>query len=336
VRSAATLLDHASSEAIRALLVQQIVEPRTERALRENIPALTAVADGVSRRVQRQYEESPYPRWVRSPAPEPVCLEAHLRGLFPRAAFPPAASGNIDILVAGCGTGQESVDLARRFPDSRVLAIDLSRASLGYALRKTRELQLANVEYAQADIVELESIGRSFDLISCVGVMHHLADPAAGWRRLLAMLRPGGFMQVGLYSEIGRRDLAAARELIAARGYEPTPAGIRRCRQELLASDDFARLASLRDLYGMNECRDLLFHAQEHRFTLPQVKGMVAALGLDFIGLAVEPGVMAAYRQRFPGRASEADPDSWHAFEMEFPDTFAGMYLFWVRKRDGS
>jgi Tfp pilus assembly protein PilF/2-polyprenyl-3-methyl-5-hydroxy-6-metoxy-1,4-benzoquinol methylase len=337
VRSAATLLDRPWSEAIRALLVQQVVEPRSERTLRESIPKLTAVADGVSRRVQRQYEENPYPRWVRSPAGEPLSLEAHLRRLFPRAPFPsPAKSGHIDILVAGCGTGQESADLARQFPDSRVLAIDLSMASLGYALRKTHELGLTNVEYAQADIMELGSIGRSFDVISCVGVLHHLADPAAGWRQLLALLRPGGLMQVGLYSEIGRRDLLAARELIAARGYEPTPEGIRRCRQELLASGSFARLASLRDLYGMNECRDLLFHAQEHRFALPQVKKMVEALDLDFIGLAVEPDVVARYRRRFPGQGSEADLDSWHAFEMEFPDTFAGMYLFWVRKRDGS
>src|SRR6185312_7694772 len=99
-----------------------------------------------------------------------------------------------------------------------------------------------------------------------------LAEPEAGWRTLAALLRPGGFMQVGLYSEKGRRDLAPARERIAARGEEPTPAAIRRSRREILDSDEFPRLARLRDLYGMNECRDLLFHVQEHRFTLPQVE----------------------------------------------------------------
>jgi len=322
---------------VRDLLVQQVVEPRAEREDRASIPQLTEVRDGVSRRVQRQYEQNPYPRWVRVPAAEPRSLEAHLRAAFPRAPAPPRGTGGaIDVLVAGCGTGQESAELAQAFPGCRVLAIDLSLASLAYARRKSREMGLANVDYAQADIMALEPAGRAFDVISSVGVLHHLRDPVAGWRRLLALLRPGGWMQVGLYSEAGRKDLAAARELIARRGYGPDPDGIRRCRQELLASAEFARLASLRDLYGMNECRDLLFHAEEHRFTLPQVKATIAALGLDLVGLVADAGVLRAYRERFGPDASEGDLDRWHAFEGDFPDTFAGMYLFWVRRRDGA
>ena len=336
VPSAAALLEGAWPEPVRAVLAQQLVEPRTERELRASIPKLTAVVDAVSRAVQRQYEESPYPRWVGMPAAEPLSLEAWLRRLLPRARLPsPVKAGGLDILVAGCGTGQESIDLARQFPDSRLLAVDLSLASLGYARRKARELGVANVEHAQADILELGSIGRTFDVVSSVGVLHHLADPMEGWRRLLALLRPGGLMQVGLYSEIGRRDLAAARELIAARGYGPDPEGIRRCREAMLGSGDFPRLALLRDLYGMNECRDLLFHVREHRFTLPQVAVMVEALGLEFLGLAADPAARRRYRQRFPGDETETDPASWHDFEVEFPDTFAGMYLFWVRKRAG-
>ncbi|HEX3061749.1 MAG TPA: tetratricopeptide repeat protein, partial [Usitatibacter sp.] len=89
MRGAAALVDRASSEALRAVVVQQVVEPRTERALREGTPKLTGVDDGVSRLVRRQYEENPYPRWVRIPAGEPHPLEAHLQRLFPHAALPP-------------------------------------------------------------------------------------------------------------------------------------------------------------------------------------------------------------------------------------------------------
>lgn len=330
---AQSLLERSWPEPLRALLVQQVDEPAAEQALRDGIPGWTAIEDDVSRRVRRQYEESPYPRWVHGAAPRPLALEAHLRRLFPGIALaPPGPVADRDILVAGCGTGQESVELALQYPESRLVAIDLSLASLAYARRKTRELGLANVEYVQADIAALGDIGRRFDLISCVGVLHHLADPAAGWRRLAALLRPGGFMQVGLYSEAGRRDLAAARALIAERGYRAVPADIRRCRLDLLDSGNFPRLALLRDLYGMNECRDLLFHVQEHRFTLPQLHALVEAIGLEWVGLAVSPALARQFAQRFP-RASRSDPDAWHAFEEEFPDTFAGMYLFWVRKR---
>ena len=78
-----------------------------------------------------------------------------------------------EILIAGCDTGQHSIETGRQFPGSRVLGIDLSLNSLCYAKRKTHELGLKNVEYAQADILKLQSIDRSFDVIEAGGVLHH-------------------------------------------------------------------------------------------------------------------------------------------------------------------
>jgi SAM-dependent methyltransferase len=286
----------------------------------------------VSRDVRRQYEESPYPRWVACAPAQPGTLEAHLRALFPHAALPAREAGApLRILVAGCGTGQESIELARRFPDARVLAIDLSRASLAYAERKRIELGVANLEHAQADITELGDIGR-FDLVSSVGVLHHLEDPLAGWRRLAATLEPGGFMQVGLYSEAARRDIVRARAFIAERGFAPTPQGIRVAREALRAAPGFEKVTALRDFHGMNECRDLLFHVQEHRYSLPRIARMVADLGLEWIGLAVDPPTRRRHAERHPDDPWGSDPAAWDAFEQEFPETFAGMYLFWVRK----
>jgi len=75
----------------------------------------------------------------------------------------------------------------------RVLAIDLSLSSISYAKRKTQEMGIHNIEYAQADILKIGGITRTFDVIESVGVLHHLADPLAGWRTLVSRLRPGGF-----------------------------------------------------------------------------------------------------------------------------------------------
>ena len=111
----------------------------------------------------------------------------------------------IDVLIAGCGTGKHIFDVAVQNPKARVLAIDISVASLAYAKRKVREERLVNIEFAQADILELGAIGRVFDHIEAVGVLHHLADPKTGWRVLLSLLRPGGTMHVGLYSQLARR-----------------------------------------------------------------------------------------------------------------------------------
>src|SRR4030095_8908217 len=125
------------------------------------------------------------------------------------------------------------IETAQRFSGARVLAIDLSRTSLGYAISKTRALGLTNVDYAQADILKLGMLGRSFDLIEVGGVLHHMRDFAEGWRALLTVLRPGGVLHVGLSSALARADIRAARAFIAERGYGVSADDIRRCAQEL-------------------------------------------------------------------------------------------------------
>ncbi|HEV2220581.1 MAG TPA: methyltransferase, partial [Casimicrobiaceae bacterium] len=299
-------------------------------------PRLTAIDDTVSQRVRQQYEEHPYPRWIKVPPadPEPG-IGVHLRRLFPLAALRPIDdSRELDILVAGCGTGQESIETARQFPRARVLAVDLSVASLAYAERKARELGLRNLEHAQADILGLGAIGRSFDVVAATGVLHHLADPLAGWRTLRSLLRPGGFMRIGLYSDKAREVIVAARRFIAELGYAPTPDRIRRCRQDLMTAGGgatYAQLALLRDFYGTCECRDLLFHVQEHRYTLSQLRAMLASLDLRFLGFLLAPGVARGYAERHPEDPAMTDLDAWSDFEAAFPHAFAGMYVFWVQ-----
>ena len=146
----AHLLDRQLPEPAAALLVQQIAEPQAEALARAEIPRLTDVADGVSRDVRELYEENPYPRWVRSAPGEALNgIGAYLYRKFPLAPFQRLAGSSVNILVAGCGTGQHPIEVARRFQGAQVLAIDLSLSSLAYARRKSQELGLTNIEYAQ-------------------------------------------------------------------------------------------------------------------------------------------------------------------------------------------
>lgn len=318
------LLARPWPQSVAALLVQQVREPAEERRIAAAIPALTEIDGEVSRAVRRQYEESPYPRWAA-----PSALQQRV---FLNQAWPPQAT---DVLIAGCGTGMSTIELARQARHARLLAIDLSLASLGYAKRIAQDLGLANIEFAQADIIKLGSIGRRFDFIDASGVLHHLADPWAGWRVLLSLLRPGGTMQIGLYSEAARRDIVAARALIAARGYRPVPQDIRRCREEIMAAPQDSPLKSLTeaaDFFATSECRDMLFHVQERRITLPAIKSFLAANDVQFAGFSLDPLILRRFAARFPARAAMLDLDRWHDFETEAPDTFIGMYRFWLRK----
>jgi SAM-dependent methyltransferase len=320
--NAAVLGERPWPQPVEALIVQQVEEPAAERQIAATIPKLTAIEGEVSQAVRQQYEESPYPRWVKAVA-------AQRAGLDERQPERVA-----DVLIAGCGTGLSTIEFAQHAQSARVLAIDLSLASLSYAKRMAGNFGLANVEFAQADIVKCGSIGRSFDFIDCSGVLHHLADPWEGWRVLLSLLRPGGVMQVGLYSETARQNIVEARALIAARGYRPVPDDIRRFRQDIIVSSDplLKSVTQWDDFYATNECRDLLFHAQEHRITLPEIKTFLAANGVQFAGFSVDASIARRFTARFPERAARSDLDCWHAFEIEAPGTFANMYQFQVQK----
>ncbi|MFN2646463.1 MAG: class I SAM-dependent methyltransferase [Burkholderiales bacterium] len=326
------------STPLAALAQRQIVEPLMERRLAASIASLGDVGDPVSAAVRAQYEENPYPRWLRMQTIfDPASLATIVRELFPAAEVPAANDAQARILVAGCGTGQNAIACARRFANVSVLALDLSRASLGYAKRKTDALGITNIAFRHADILALRALGERFDLVEASGVLHHMADPLAGWSVLSQLVKPGGFMRIGLYSERGRRAIVHARDLIAREGFEATPAGIRRCRAAILAATGDELLASVvrnEDFYSLSGCRDLLFHVQEHRFRLPQIAAMLAELRLQFLGFEFpDSGISAArYRARFPDDHALADLANWDRFEEANPDTFARMYQFWVRK----
>jgi SAM-dependent methyltransferase len=256
-----------------------------------------------------------------------------VRDQCPASAHTPLAKTDaLDILVAGCGTGEIAIASAQNYLGARVLAVDLSLSSLCYAKRSTPAPLAANIEYAQADILKLATIGRDFDVIDCSGVLHHMADPLEGWRILLTLLRPGGLMHLGFYSEAGRKDVAAARSFIADRGIGSTPPEIRRCRQELLKTP-LASVTRFTDFFSTSECRDLLFHVHEARMTIPAINTFIGEHRLKFLGFEFDASASHQLRNHFTASGwSLTDLGRWHEFETRFPDTFSGMYQFWAQK----
>jgi tetratricopeptide (TPR) repeat protein/SAM-dependent methyltransferase len=203
-----------------------------EQAIAEALPALTPIADETSAAVRAQYEENPYPRWASLPRGRP-------------ARAPETEPDDAEILIAGCGTGQHALLAALIHHKARILAVDLSRASLAYAERRRREYGLDNVTFAQADILDLGTLERRFDVIESIGVLHHMADPVAGWRVLTGLLKPGGTMKIGLYSEAARRPVVRAREKIAGWGLDGSASAIREARRRLMRDRGDPALAVL-------------------------------------------------------------------------------------------
>jgi SAM-dependent methyltransferase len=303
------------------------------------MPALAPPADPVSIAVRAQYEANPYPRWLDVNPPQPGESRARLRR-HAGPSGPQRFAGPLDVLIAGCGTGRHAIMAAFGYrPDARVLAIDLSAASLAYAERQAARVGCRGIEFMQADILDLDRLARDFDVIESSGVLHHLADPLLGWRRLAARLKPGGLMEVALYSERARQDVVAARAEIARLGLPTTRAGIQRFRRLVIeapndAADWRTSLRRFGDIYTASGTRDLVFNVQEHRFTPRAIAEALRTLDLDFAGPEMTPPARDAYRQRFPEDPMALDLEKLERFEADNPDVFAGMITFWCRRKN--
>jgi len=307
---------------LESLQRRQILEPEKEKQLKSTIPILQEIKDNVSCKVQEQYEQNPYPRWVNLQLPPfPKTISTITKELNLRIS-------NLDIdkvdtpqiLIAGCGTGEHSIATASMFKNCDVLAIDLSLSSLAYAKRKTEELGISNIEYMQADILDLKILNRKFDIIECNGVLHHMDDPMAGWKVLTDCLKIEGLMKIGLYSELARSGVVKIQNEIEKLNIESSYSAMKSFRNKIINSKEEHHkwIAMVSDFYSMSTLQDLLFHVQERRFTIPQIDASLTQLGLVFCG--------------FENKKSLYDLEKWDTFEKENPRTFVTMYQFWCQK----
>jgi SAM-dependent methyltransferase len=107
-------------------------------------------------------------------------------------AYPPGST----VLEAGCGTGAQTVTLARRSPGARFTSVDVSADSLAEARRRIDAAGLTNVEFRQADIFHLPFGAESFDHVFVCFVLEHLARPVDAVATLMQLVRPGGTITV--------------------------------------------------------------------------------------------------------------------------------------------
>jgi SAM-dependent methyltransferase len=124
----------------------------------------------------------------------------------------PDLSG-LRVLEAGCGTGHYLVGMALRYPNASFLGVDLSNQSLAVARRLAQRHGATNIEFLKASIPEL-ALSIKYDLITCIGVLHHLPDPRAGLRALADHLAPKGHMLLWFYHSLGEHDRMLDRELV--------------------------------------------------------------------------------------------------------------------------
>ena len=322
-------------QSLKVLAQRQIWDVTEELTLKASIPTLQDIKNDISLKVQTQYEHHPYPRWVNLSCPvESRTIPKIVSDLSLKVSDLNASHYNtLDVLIAGCGTGQQSIEAALEYTNCKVLAIDLSLSSLAYAKRKTNEFGISNIEYMHADILHLAQLDRKFDVVRCSGVLHHMDNPMAGWGVITDCLKVGGLIRIGLYSELARQHIVKMRDEISSFGLTYDDNGMKKFRNFVVRSDKshHRKILNSPDFYSTSTFIDLLFHTQEHRFTLPEISNCLDNLGLVFCGFE-DQDLIQKFRLQCKSNDSPYDLAKWHNFEVSQPDIFAGMYEFWCQK----
>ncbi len=197
------------------------------------------------------------------------------------------------VLDAGCGTGITAVQIARDYPEVDVTAIDISEASLELARqRAARQRVGGNLTFRLGQIEDLPPADpnargdmRGYDYIVSSGVLHHLADPVLGARRLAALLTPTGGMAVMLYATYGRSTVYVMQDLLRRLGGDaPLPEQVTLARAVLAGLPSFNPFMpeKFADLQLTSDAGlvDLLLHPRDRSYTVTEVFDLIDASGL--------------------------------------------------------
>ncbi|MGD1896102.1 MAG: class I SAM-dependent methyltransferase [Phormidesmis sp.] len=277
--------------------------PEPTSSVRPNIPlsgpsataesAAAVDSAAVSSAVASLYDTYPFP-------PEPLLDEAppgyNWRWQWPSAysfctgRTPDTAAPRI--LDAGCGTGVGTEYLVHLNPEAEVVGIDLSAGAVAVATERCQRSGADRVAFHNLSIYDVEQIPGEFDLINCVGVLHHMPDPIRGIQALAKKLKPGGIFHIFVYAELGRREIQLTQEAIALlqgakRGDYKDGVAVGRTLFSALPEDNRLRkreetrwsLENHRD-----ECfADMYVHPQEIDYNVRTLFELIDASGLEFV-----------------------------------------------------
>jgi SAM-dependent methyltransferase len=203
---------------------------------------------------------------------------------------------DIRILDAGCGSGVSTEYLLHLNPQAEVVGIDISAGTLAVAQERAERSGVADrATFQQLSLFDAAQLPGEFDLINSVGVLHHTADPKTGIKTLAQKLAPGGIFHIFVYGALGRWEISLMQEAIALlqgpqRGDYSN--GVQVGRQLFAALPDHNRLKKREtERWSLENHRDECFadmyvHPQEIDYTIPTLRDLIQASGLEFLGFS--------------------------------------------------
>jgi len=108
------------------------------------------------------------------------------------ASIPFENSKPIKVLDLGCGTGNVSLEVKKRYPDSKIICIDLAENMIDIARFKLSDYH--DIDYHVVDLRDFD-FDQDYDLVISSLVLHHLTsdeEKIAVYRRIYDSLKVGG------------------------------------------------------------------------------------------------------------------------------------------------
>jgi SAM-dependent methyltransferase len=277
--------------------------------------------------IREFYEQMPYPSPV-SRLDEHRELYAdpqRRRALFHRTWPTEQPGKHQEILIAGCGTSQ-AARYALCEPDSHVTAIDISVRSLFYTRDLKRKYGLENLELQHLALENVRELDRTFDLIVCTGVLHHLPDPDRGLHALHDVLRPKGAMQLMVHATYGRAGIYMMQRFCRMLRTEASPDDLRNLNDlidGLSPEHPMTRLLSRTEEFSQPQAMaDALLHPRDRAFTVPELYAWLERAGMSF-GRFIE---QAPYLPQCGDLANSSYSERMNA--LSIPDQHAAAELF--------
>jgi SAM-dependent methyltransferase len=239
---------------------------------------------GVLDPIEAFYDRHPYPPPVSgldgyAGGPGAAAARAAHHLIWPARPFASVGS----VLVAGCGTSQ-AVRHALRSPGARVVGIDVSAESLEHTRALAARHDVANLELHRIPIETVEALGERFDHIVCTGVLHHLADPAGGLRKLREVLAPGGAVTLMVYARYGRAGVYLlqqyCRRLDVGTSSGDLAELVATLREIPLGHPLSRLLRESRDFTDDDALADALCNPRERAYSVPELLDLIGGAGL--------------------------------------------------------
>ena len=167
--------------------------------------------DNITKQVKEMYLKYPYP----SPSRE-ISETNELVNLL--KIFEIENKEKIEklkILDAGSGSGHRIINVAKYLKNCSFTGIDISENSLLIANELKNKEKIENIQFLQKNILDNNTEIGKFDLILCMGVLHHLSDPNKGLQILSKMLNKNGMIFLYLYGKLGGHKRMLNKELIS-------------------------------------------------------------------------------------------------------------------------